>query len=320
MRQHYIPKFYLTNFASKEGKRSKLWVLDKDQRRQWTTTPTKAAHRRNYYRISEQTADDPNVIEHAMGNIESQVAPVLRKIVASNDLPASREAHDIFINFVALMVVRVPGTRNATNGLVERFSKQIMQGVVSSPEKYETLLKEMQDDGVEIDDEVGYEAMQNFLHRDEYSIEISQDFTLEMMLESFDTVLWLLAKRNWFLLIADDSAPDYVCSDRPVSLDWFGKLPSNPSRQPGFATPGSIVRFPLSPRVALAGLFTKVEPTCDASPEHVARTNTCTCGLAERFIYSATQDFVWMHRDWSLKNVRQFMDKLATLKTNGGKK
>lgn len=317
MRHHYIPQFYLANFAKKERKRSKIWVTDKAQRRQWTTTPTKAAHRRNYYRISDPSVDDPDEIEHALASIESNVAPLLPRIVESEQLPTSDDEYSILLNFVGLMAVRVPGSRNATNNLTEVFNKQLLRGLVSSREVYEAHLNRMRKDGIDVGDAVDYEGMLDFVHRDEYSVETPQDITIGMMLMSFDIVLELLAKRTWFLLIAGKSAPDFVCSDRPVTLDWMGQPSGFPWGQPGFGMPDSIVRFPLSPRVALAGLFANAESTCEASAELVAQTNACTGGSAERFIYSATQDFVWMHRDRSLKNLCQLMDELASQAGNG---
>ncbi len=310
MRQHYIPQFYLTNFASKEGKRNKIWVLDKVEQRQWTTSPTKAAHRRNYYRYSEETTDDPDEIEHAMGKIESLAAPVLRKILASKNLPESDEERGILLNFVALMAVRVPGARGVTRVLAEKLNKMCLRELVSSQETFKAHLELMRKDGVKVDDSMDYETMQEFVVRDEFSIETPIEFELDSMLISFDIILELLAQRNWFLLIANESASDFVCSDRPVTLDWIGQPPGFPCNLPGFGMLNSIVRLPLSRRMTLAGLFDRAELTCEASAELVGQTNACTCGTAERFIYSATQDFVWMHRDRSLKNVDHLMGEL----------
>lgn len=310
MRQHYIPKFYLAGFASQGSKRSKIWVLDKVERRQWTTIPSKAAHRRNYYRISGQGATDPDAFERAFGVIESRVAPVLREIVLSNDLPASGEEVEILLNFVALMAVRVPGSRDATNRLFDVLSKRFLHGLFSSPETYQAQLQKMKEDGAEIADEVGYEAMREFVSRNEYTTKPPQNLELRTMLGSFRIVLELLAKRTWFLLIARECASDFVTSDRPVTLDWTREPPGFPWVQPGFGMPDSIVRFPLSPRVVLAGLFTCAEPRCAASQELVARTNACTCRSAERFIYASSEDFVWMHRDGAIRDAADLLEEL----------
>ena len=60
-------------------------------------------------------------------------------------------------------------------------------------------------------------------------------------------------------------------------------------------------------------MFGESETTRLVSPRVVAQINTCTCRSAERFIYSASQDFSWLYRDNSLKNARDLLDALSAV-------
>jgi len=252
MRHHYIPRFYLAHFATQEGKRRNVWVLDKTRRQQWITTPSKAAHRRNYYRATGGSLASPDDIEHAFASVENEAAPALRRLLETKRIPDAEHDYSALLNFVALMAVRVPGARGATTNLMETLAKQVFRNNVSSPEIYYSSLERMRKDGYSADEDISYEHMRDFIERDDYRVVPPQDLTLAMMLMGFDFVLGLLAKRTWFVIVARQSAHDFVCSDRPVTVNWLNEPPRGFLGQPGFGMLDTMVTFPLSCRVALS--------------------------------------------------------------------
>ena len=54
---HFAPQCWLAGFTDTGEKDGRLWVTDLKRRKQWPSNPRNAAHRRDFYRVS-----DPSVV------------------------------------------------------------------------------------------------------------------------------------------------------------------------------------------------------------------------------------------------------------------
>lgn len=69
---HFVPQFYLKNFAKPRSKDGKLFVCDMKERRRFQTKPRNVAARRDFNRVEAEHVD-PNVVESQLGVIEASV-------------------------------------------------------------------------------------------------------------------------------------------------------------------------------------------------------------------------------------------------------
>ncbi len=76
---HYVPQCWLAGFTDSGQKDGRLWVTDFNRKRQWPTTPPKAGHQRDFYRVSSPE-QDPVVVEELYSKIEDGIAPVLKAL------------------------------------------------------------------------------------------------------------------------------------------------------------------------------------------------------------------------------------------------
>lgn len=291
---HYIPEFYLAGFTRKESRDDLLWVHDREENKVWTARPKKVAHIRDYYRVE---ADDlePDVLEKAFATFESEAAEALRRLVRARQVPAGDDLA-IALNFVTLMVVRVPGFRDLIVGNLERLRRHKARSIVASPEVYRSVTERMALNGFEPPAGVGYDQMRAFIMNDEYAVRFDQTYVLQLSLELGECLLPHLAARRWSLVVAKEEAEDFICSDQPVAL-----VPTSPEAPPflGFGLACTEVSLPLSRRATLIGHYEGEPMLVEADSTLVGEFNHRTLSCAERFIFSPDEGCVFSVRSLS---------------------
>lgn len=297
MRHHFLSKFYLRGFTREDRLDGTLWVFEKKQVRQWQSTPANAAHRRDYYRTNFKDGSDPHELEKEIARLEGEAAPAIRRLIEAREVPDGEDFNSI-MNFIALMVARVPGARAATSDPVKAFMKQQFALIVDSPENWKATLDRMKRDGHDVGEKCSYEEMREFVQNDDYDIKADQNWEIGMMLLKMDFVLQPLAHLGWSVLFAQDDSVDFICSDHPVVCTWL-KTPPGPYSwsAPAIGMPDSVVTFPVNRKVALIGEIGPQETVSEVGHEWVARINSLTAKSASTYLYSPCSDFCWLRND-----------------------
>ena len=308
-RHHFIPEFYLAGFTLSGSKDDFLWVLDQEQVQQWKAKPSKTGHQRDFYRV-DLPDGAPDGLEIALGHVEGQVAPVLKRVIEAK---TRLSADDLLwlINFISLMDARVPYMRNKWSSFIDEVYKKRARNMVVSREQWRATFDNMREKGEDISNDVSYEQMKSFIEDGKYTIDMDQNWHMRNLLNLRDKILRLLVKREWCLLIAEEDGCEFICSDNPVALEW-GK-PMNGPYPPGFGHAGTMVTMPLNKDLALMGRFEGPAGVFPADCEVVAMVNSLTGSRAERFIYSPHEDFIWIKKDRNtIGNVADLLHELKT--------
>jgi hypothetical protein len=140
--QHYIPKFYLKGFTDKGGT---LWVCEQFKPIK-ASRPKLEAHRPDYYTHSERGERDETV-EELLKKIESNVAPVIRKI-GNPQYNLTPEAAGRILEFAAFMFARVPSWREYLDKLTGQHVKAIAMRSASSEEKFRQLCSDFEQSSI----------------------------------------------------------------------------------------------------------------------------------------------------------------------------
>jgi hypothetical protein len=141
-----------------------------------------------------------------------------------------------------------------------------------------------------IEDDTELDKVPEYARGDNYTVSHEQTWDVQTMIANADTVTRLLVQRNWALLVAEDGAPDFICSDCPVSWNWIKD--TGTWLPPGLGVPNTMVSAPLNRRVAVVGTFEPLPDQDTVGPEEVAAINSATFSRANQ-IFSATEDFLW---------------------------
>ena len=102
---------------------------------------------------------------------------------------------------------------------------QMLKAILSNPESYDSYLQQEREAGKEVTE---YEEAKRFVEEEGFNIRYGHGHHLRYELQVVDAVLHLLSHRQWSLLIAEEGASDFVCSDHPVALFTIGDPPQNP--------------------------------------------------------------------------------------------
>ena len=284
-----------------------LHVINKVDRRHFVTSPRNIAAQRDFNRINMQ-GHAVDEIESHLAQIEGQAATVLRDIAQSATLPQNRDM-DVLVVFVGILAVNNPQIRDSLINIDQEITRQMMQSVIESREMYESRLSELG-----IDNPIEYEIMRAFVESENYTISIEDRdgyYLARVFVGLYDVVLPFFDNMRWFLIIAEDNASDFICSDRPVFL--FRIVDMIPAPQLSYTTTpagliipneapptrGPLVNFeltvPLNPRMAIYATTPENPlPVRYGDQMTVARINERTINAAARQIYCANLDFKFL--------------------------
>lgn len=317
-RHHVIPKFYLGGFTCSSRSDGALWVLDLETGNGWKATPENSAHRRDFYRIHLADGEDPNEFEtQVLAQLEALYAPAVQRIIQSSCIPSDEDLN-FLINFISLMAVRVPGARDAINNLGAGCSKALLRSVIRTPEGFHAALIEMRRRGIDVSDVPPFERMREFICSDRYDMIPPHNWFVQHMITCNDIILPQLARRRWSIVSAGDEACDFICSDRPVALNWAIAVPP-PLRgtYPGFGTRDSVLTFPLNRRVAVIGTLDGRRPVRELNRHDAAWFNAMTLRYATRYLFSSQEDFLWLRRDGEISGRDELVTRIRRAAADG---
>ncbi len=282
-KHHYLPKSYLAAWTDDGTLDGQLQVIDNKSGRAWAVRPANAAAENDLYLIdlSEVEGDVAAAeIETAFATIESAAMPVIKRVVAGQNLLDDIEQQDLMA-FLAVLTMRVPSRLR----WIDEFMRKPVEAVYRRLE-VEGKLPQPDDPGLAA-------KMKEWFASGFIRVEIKQNAKLAMMISTLPTLMQLFSLRRWSVLRVASDAGDLVCTDHPVLLEWIKKMPTGES--PGFGLQNTAVFVPVGPKTAMLGLWA-MEPKDKAlSESQVAFWNGELLGYLDRFVFSRG-DFAALHK------------------------
>lgn len=293
---HWLSQCYLRNFAVELRKKGhRLQVFDRLSGEHFETTPRNVAGERDFNKLDDGQAADLLAVEKGYAAFEDELAPAILRAASAGQFP-SPEDRNLIMNMIALFAIRNPRWREQKRSFHERIAKQVMDVTLSSEERWNARKAAMKRDGyLDKDPAVSYEDMKSFV-RSGFRLDLNRGYQIGTELDGVDTILPLLAQRNWWMMRSPKYSAGFVTCDHPVSLMW-----SNPTERggifgPGFGHRNTQITFPLTSKIALVGAFELEEQSDEVSDTLVAEINGATIAAARRQVYSKDLNFRYMLR------------------------
>jgi hypothetical protein len=320
--QHYISECYLKGFAVLRKKdKHQLQVFDRVQQRHYPTAPRNVAGERDFNRLDEGQAEDPNAIEKAYAAFEGELAMAIKRSAEAGFF-SSDEDRDLIINMIGLFALRNPRFREQVRSFHEDVLNKTMSLMLSTKERWEAQVERAAKAGYALkENNVGYEEMKDFFQRREYTIELNRGYHIGNELKLLDAILPHLAQRRWWFVRAQRTSGGFVTSDHPVALMWSDPTMRGGFYPPGFGLKGTQVTFPLTSRVAMIGAFEIKEQSNDVPDGVVAQINGATIASSERQVYARDLHFHYLlsRDDGVRKASRLASDQNFVQRTRAGK-
>ena len=257
--QHIVPRFIIENFANAEGY---VVTFDTTTKKTFSNLPENTAKQGNIY---SPIANDErlDLVEDIFSNIESEAAPVHRKIIGGDAI--SEDERYIYSNFLAAQYIRSPKILSATAEVVAKLQHHIaLLNIQHSSEDMD--LKRFVSD------------------TNNYEIVIGQHVGL-LSVGQISEIAKFIYFYGW--VVGESSDVKFLTSDSPVC-----RLTNSNRYHPiygdgGFSGPETYLQFPLTPsKVLLCGnevaesfIRTKI------SKEKAKQLNRQTVSGAHRSLY-----------------------------------
>lgn len=317
---HFIPQFLLANFTPSGTKDDLLLVTDRKERKGYCTKPRKTGFHKDFYRVDVEGAP-PDIVERILGWFEGYAAPAVVHVLEQKSMPA-RPEYDHLMELIGLIVIRVPAARQRVDRALDQLMKKIFRPRFENPEALKAQFEKMRQEGVQgIDyDNMDYDELARFVQNEDlYTIGLDKEWLLGQMLQASVPAQKMVFERNWTVLVAEDDAGEFICSDAPICLTW-----TDTHRQDRIAHLGehdTDLTVPLGKRTALRGRYESGQPAvvlCDR--KMVAYINIRTMSSGKRFIYSSNKDFPWERDDGSIGDWDNLIADLEALHKQAAKK
>jgi hypothetical protein len=247
-RHHFLPQFYLSYFTDSKNL---LWEFDRETKIYDQKTPHGSAWGKHYYRYKGKDGETHTDIESGLFNrIETGAKPVIDKIDARK--PISEEEMGIVSLFVAFQHTRVPDFEKLSASLSEAMIKSLTKRRFSSVEVTKKIIEEMDEVGMDADNNVSPEEVFDFVQEGEYTVTTGHEDFISTMLSLGMEIAGYIQQMEWKYLFAPTGS-SFITSDSPLFL----VPPKDYEKEHrfegmGIATLGVIKMMPLTPRVCLS--------------------------------------------------------------------
>jgi hypothetical protein len=271
-----------------------LVILDKKTKRVFETGTRNIAGERDFNRIEVNNVR-PDKVENALSPFENEVASAILELEKTHNL-SDKLTYEIMMDFIALLSLRHPQNRKRFYETISLALKYVAKLRLSTKEQYESTIRTIKEKGVNIDENVSYEQMKNFVDHEDYDIDVPNEFFIKTELNAIEPILPFLFQRGWALVLASEETGPFITCDRPVSLAWKypDKMPPIYRRRPpGLGMKDSKLVFPVTKNIALIGEFETQNQIIHANKNLVSAINRQTLSFAFSQIYAPHLLFVF---------------------------
>lgn len=247
-RQHHIiPQFYLAGFSDTGSRDGRVHVFDYFRGKRYKARASEVGTQRDFYRIYEEGVD-PNAVEGALSELETDFASVLARVIASGrfENPADLGA---ILSLAALLHARGRRVRwLLSESISMSLAKKLETGSVTR-EQYEQLVASEARAGVPTD------AFPSFNELDEaiqagWKPKAPEVLKVGLIWEVHRYFVNQLLSRIWSIGRAEPGSSGFICSDTP--LVWGQREPSDPLAViERVDDPHVPITFPLNTELAL---------------------------------------------------------------------
>jgi hypothetical protein len=243
-RQHYLPRFYLEGF-SRDGL---IWIFDRETGKYRQDGASNTAVIKNYYSMEGVEGTEKTKIESMFKLIESRASCVIKKLDLSQQITENEwEALAVFIGY---LFSRVPQYERMIQKFTEKTVKLKMKSELNTIERAQTVMKQLEEEGIKSPPETTPEEMVNLFQRGEYTIKTPRNISLYFMLDIGFKLANYIFNVDWHILHVTGKG-SFITSDAPFTLIPPSDYDPIDLMGVGILTPGSEKLVPLTQKITL---------------------------------------------------------------------
>lgn len=235
-KQHFIPRFYLSNFVDDAGL---VWTHDSQQDSLRRTSPEKTGFETNIYTPVDEDGNRVELIETTLAEIESCAAPILNKLSSCEALDPVEKSD--FSAFLATMFARSPSQLRQNAGFFGATAHRVVSAWLESQYRKKEKAGKLTNS-----DRKHHELIQN---GDNFIMNVDRRIGLTGF-GHVENLASIMASMRWSFEISDDQ--QLLTSDNCVHwLNAGGPAPANSPYGFGLRHQQAVIPFPLTPKIML---------------------------------------------------------------------
>jgi len=231
-KQHYVPKFYLKEFATNEtyGKKDKaqIHIYDLKKEEKFVRNIKTVAYERYLYSPQNKDHARSSYMEDKLADVESLMSKIWKDF-ANTRMGLSPSMKKGISLFIATLILRHPDNLHKNKEMKKFLYTEIVKHIPNSKTKF-TFSANGQESIMGMKD---IKAWRNASQYDE-SI-----FFVENIEYLAKTIADKLLKKKWSIIVSEEKV--FITTDRPVIIS------NSKTGLLGVASPGVIISFPISP-------------------------------------------------------------------------
>ena len=262
--QHYVPRFYLTNFCSRNKEKKYLYCFDKLELKKLRVGIAHIGCESGFFSVRDSIAQS---LEARFGKLESVFSMCYRKLVKTRTMSCLSDDDKMVISYyVAAQELRTKEFREMLRDMVYQFR------TVLSDERMSEELE------MKLNKAVTQESIQ--------SLQIAMFADIPRFADIFRAMKWTLFRNHTDMSL--------WTSDHPISR--YNKPSLRPRGNTGLLSKGIQVYFPLTPRLSLGfgdpKLYARVPSEYNMiDPDFIVFQNWLQTARSTRHIFSSNSDF-----------------------------
>ncbi len=282
-RQHFIPKFYLDNFAVNNI----IWVFDRKKNEYRDQSIKDTAVIKDYYTLRKGSKKDFSV-EKYLSDVENTSKIVIDKLI-NGEIINEQERINLSV-FIALLFTRIPDHEKQINEFVDKAMKTINKKLFVNLENVKKLIEYVEkkrNKSFNINAEKFYEIMKN----EKYLVKYDRKNMIYMIIEQAAKYCYYFYKKDWFISKSKNDV-EFITSDNPII-----KIPTSEQIKKaqffGIETPGVRKILPLNYCTSLCiGDDGEFLGFGNLETENVETINRYIADNSDRFIFGRSKDIL----------------------------
>ena len=279
-KNHYVSKFQLSFFTSDGTKDGDFYVFDLDQKIIRKSKPHNEAHKASLYTPDAGAlagAADPLTVrsqfENFFAGMESDVAPVIKRIVNAGELPTDLKDRAWILYFVAMNIFRTPEFLQQADANAMQSVQQFALHTLQSDEMWRPYQTRKAAEGKPVDNAERTKLIGLF-QKYPNAVTLNKGSILGMIPKAIELSVPLLEKRHWRVEVLAPENGELALPNCPVTL--FQRTEVVPFDLRGLLAEDTLMLLPLSPctlLVSYIGPHTALKPTATMRPGAAAIPN-----------------------------------------------
>ena len=288
-RHHFLPRFYLENFA-RDGH---VAVDDREEDQVRIQQPVNTGVIGHFYTMEDAQGRRRFELEQLLSEYEGKAKPAIDKLAARDNLEAEERA-DLAI-FIALGAMRTPDVIDSLKAFNSGIVTDVMKAMFANVEDVAARLRDSADFADKTDEAVFAEAklMVTMAQKGGVQVEAKHQWAVGEAIRLGLLIAPIFAGRDWVVLHRDNEKKSFVTTDAPVLLTTVAPRPGGFWAGVGYGNSDALVYFPLKSSCMLALLGDEGDMRhAEVSAEQVRQLNLAMAAECQRFVVGRDEALV----------------------------